>query len=98
MKVKVLAITLLFILICGSVGVARESKSDDDARLTAAALWGPPAYAAKYANADGPWIYEVGFQSMFGGRIAVGRGASWQEAFDVAKKAIERGPAPPMGQ
>ena len=86
------------ILVGAMVLYGQTGDVDQAAQITAFQVWGPAAYAAKYANGQGPWIYEVGFQSMFGGRIAVGRGDSWQMAFDAAKVAIATPPSTPFGK
>ncbi len=79
------------------VAFSAEPSPDDLAKASAQQLWGPAGYAAKYAVADGPWLYEVGFVSVFGPPIAVGRGTSWKEAFDQANEKIKRRPASPFG-
>lgn len=94
-------ILLIAVILVGSMilyGQQVVGDVDQAAQITAFQVWGPAAYAAKYANGEGPWIYEVGFQSMFGGRIAVGRGDSWQAAFDAAKVAIATPPSTPFGK
>lgn len=94
MRIKVLTL-LMFLVAMIAVGVIHAQVAipgDDEAKVTSQALWGLPGYAAKYSTGGAPWTYEVGFQTLFGGRIVVGRGDSWQQAFDMAKAAIERGP------
>lgn len=77
---------------------AQTVNPDEQAVLAAYERWGFPAFVLKVRTPGTDyWTHEVGFITMFGSRLVVGRGGSWKAAFVDADRARAQRPAPPIG-